>query len=80
MTGPPILVGVDGSAPSLAAVDLALREGALRDRAVRIVCGDPWADHPAWANNDTASDLAAATPNCTCGTTPNRKPRHTLLC
>ncbi|WP_433790817.1 universal stress protein [Actinoplanes sp. CA-252034] len=59
MTGPPIIVGVDGSAPSLAAVDLALWEGALRDRAVRIVYGDCWADHPAWANNDAAGDLAA---------------------
>lgn len=59
MTGPPILVGVDGSAPGLAAVDLAIREGALRDRAVRIVYGDCWAGHPAWANNDPARDLAA---------------------
>ena len=59
MTGPPILVGVDGSAPSLAAVDLAIREATLRERAVRIVFGDIWANHPAWANNDPASELAA---------------------
>nr|WP_221377171.1 universal stress protein [Actinoplanes polyasparticus] len=59
MTGPPILVGVDGSEPSLAAVDLAIREGALRERTVRIVYGDCWADHPAWATNDPDGDVAA---------------------
>ena len=59
MTGPPILVGVDGSAPSLAAVDLAIREATLRERAVRIVFGDVWANHPAWANNNPAGELAA---------------------
>jgi nucleotide-binding universal stress UspA family protein len=59
MAGPPILVGVDGSAPSLAAVDVAIREAALRGRAVRLVFGDTWADHPAWAANDPAADLAA---------------------
>ncbi|MEU8655366.1 universal stress protein [Actinoplanes philippinensis] len=59
MAGPPILVGVDGSAPSLAAVDLAIREAESRERAVRLVFGDIWADHPAWAGNDPAADLAA---------------------
>lgn len=54
MTGPPILVGVDGSDCSLVAVDLAVREAALRGRPVRIVYCDPWADHPAWAHNDPA--------------------------
>jgi nucleotide-binding universal stress UspA family protein len=58
MTGPPILVGVDGSVHSLAAVEVAVREGALRERAVRIVYGDRWAGHPAWANNDPAGELA----------------------
>ncbi|MFG1676138.1 universal stress protein [Micromonospora sp. NPDC049282] len=58
MTGPPILVGVDGSDCSLAAVDLAVREAALRGRPVRIVYCDPWADHPAWAHNDPAGELA----------------------
>jgi nucleotide-binding universal stress UspA family protein len=57
MTGPPVLVGVDGSAASLAAVDLAVREAALRRRAVRIVYGAPWANHPAWANTGPSSDL-----------------------
>ncbi|MEK8110542.1 universal stress protein [Micromonospora sp. M12] len=58
MTGPPILVGVDGSDCSLVAVDLAVREAALRRRQVRIVYCDPWADHPAWAHNDPAGELA----------------------
>lgn len=41
MTGTPILVGVDGSDCSLVAVNLAVREAALRERAVRIVYCDP---------------------------------------
>src|SRR5262245_55771267 len=43
-----VLVGVDGSPPSLDALDLALREAALRHTAVRVVCADPWGAHPAW--------------------------------
>ncbi|WP_410816268.1 universal stress protein [Micromonospora sp. 050-3] len=57
MTGSPILVGVDGSDCSLVAVDLAVREAALRGRPVRIVYCDPWADHPAWTHNDPAGEL-----------------------
>ena len=57
MTGTPILVGVDGSDCGLVAVDLAVREAALRERPVRVVYCDPWADHPAWAHNDPAGDL-----------------------
>ncbi|MEU7919337.1 universal stress protein [Micromonospora zamorensis] len=38
-----MLVGVDGSDCSLVAVDLAVREAALRGRPVRIVLCDPWA-------------------------------------
>ncbi|MFI6243199.1 universal stress protein [Micromonospora sp. NPDC050795] len=57
MTGPPILVGVDGSDCSLVAVDLAVREAALRGRPVRVVYCDPWADHPAWAHSDPAGEL-----------------------
>ncbi|MGC5311555.1 universal stress protein [Micromonospora zamorensis] len=60
VTGPPILVGVDGSDCSLVAVDLAIREAALRGRSVRIVYCDPWADHPAWAHNDPAGELTGA--------------------
>lgn len=58
MTDPPILVGVDGSQHSLAAAEVAVREAALRERAVRIVYVDSWAGHPAWANNDPAGELA----------------------
>jgi nucleotide-binding universal stress UspA family protein len=43
-----VLVGVDGSAPSLDALDLALHEAALRDTPVRVICADRWARHPAW--------------------------------
>jgi nucleotide-binding universal stress UspA family protein len=50
MTGAPVLVGVDGSAAGLAAVDLAVREAILRGRALRIVYVDPWANHPAWVD------------------------------
>lgn len=50
MTGAPVLVGVDGSAASLAAVDLAVVEATLRRRALRIVYGDSWADHPVWVD------------------------------
>ena len=50
MTGAPVLVGVDGSAASLVAVDLAVREATLRGRSLRIVYGDPWANHPAWVD------------------------------
>ncbi|MEV4824652.1 universal stress protein [Micromonospora sp. NPDC049274] len=57
MTGPPILVGVDGSDCSLVAVDLAVRAAALRGCPVGIVYCDPWADHPAWAHNDPAGEL-----------------------
>jgi nucleotide-binding universal stress UspA family protein len=57
MTSAPVLVGVDGSDASLSAVDLALREAALRGCPVRIVYADPWANHPAWAHNPP-DDLA----------------------
>ncbi len=50
MTGAPVFVGVDGSPASLAAVDLAVREATLRGRSLRIVYGDPWANHPAWVD------------------------------
>jgi nucleotide-binding universal stress UspA family protein len=43
-----ILVGVDGSAASLDALDLALGAAALRNVPVRVVYADPWANHPAW--------------------------------
>ncbi len=57
MTNAPILVGVDGSEPSLDAVSLAIREAARRGCAVRVVYGDPWAHHPAWAGKDTSGEL-----------------------
>jgi nucleotide-binding universal stress UspA family protein len=43
-----ILVGVDGSAASLDALDLAVAEAAWHGSPVRVVCVDPWAAHPAW--------------------------------
>jgi nucleotide-binding universal stress UspA family protein len=59
----PVLVGVDGSAASLAAVDLAKQEAALRGRAVRVVHADTWANHPAWVDSypsgESADDLPA---------------------
>ncbi len=58
MDAAPVLVGVDGSAPSMAAVDLALREAGLRDHPVRVVYADPWARHPAWHDSgDLAEEL-----------------------
>ena len=62
MTGTPVLVGVDGSAASLAAVDLAVREATLRGRAVRIVYGDAWANHPAWVDLPVPSGALPAEP------------------
>ncbi|WP_027342786.1 universal stress protein [Hamadaea tsunoensis] len=52
MTAPAILVGVDGSPPSLEAFDLAVAAARLRRRPVRAVYADPWAGHAAWANQD----------------------------
>jgi nucleotide-binding universal stress UspA family protein len=45
---PPVVVGVDGSASSLRAVDWAVEEAALRHRALRVLCafGWPWNDLP----------------------------------
>jgi nucleotide-binding universal stress UspA family protein len=54
MTGDHILVGVDGSSPSLCAVDFAMNEGHLRHCPIRIVYVDPWASHPAWAHAPSA--------------------------
>lgn len=42
VTAGPVVVGVDGSACGLAAVDLAAREAALRGRALRVVHGFIW--------------------------------------
>jgi nucleotide-binding universal stress UspA family protein len=53
----PILVGVDGSLPSLAAVDVGLREAALRGLPVRIVQVDTAAAATA---SDTPAALSAA--------------------
>jgi nucleotide-binding universal stress UspA family protein len=74
MTGTPILVGVDGSDCSLAAVDLAVREAALRGRAVRVVYCDPWADHPAWAHNDPAGELLSEPQQAIRAATDGRTP------
>jgi nucleotide-binding universal stress UspA family protein len=38
----PVIVGVDGSAPSLAAVDLAAREAVLRHRPLRLIHAFIW--------------------------------------
>jgi nucleotide-binding universal stress UspA family protein len=40
--GAPVVVGIDGSASSLTAVDLAAAEAHLRTRALRIVHAYPW--------------------------------------
>jgi nucleotide-binding universal stress UspA family protein len=52
-----VLVGVDGSADSLAAVDLALREAALRNLPVHVLYADPWAHHAGWAEADPDASL-----------------------
>jgi nucleotide-binding universal stress UspA family protein len=58
MTREPVLVGVDGSQSSLAAVDLAVREASLRGLPVRVVHADVWATHPAWVDTDPTGTLA----------------------
>src|SRR6266540_4552530 len=55
-----VLVGVDGSTASLDALDLALREAALRHTTVRMVYADAWPAHPAWI--DTPQPGPAAGP------------------
>src|SRR6266545_4109674 len=53
-----IVVGVDGSAVGLRAVDLAVREARLRDRPIRVVCANTWASHPAWVDVVPTGPLA----------------------
>ncbi|MEU5591824.1 universal stress protein [Streptomyces sp. NPDC020298] len=45
MTDIPIVVGVDGSEPSLRAVDWVADEAALRKSALRLVYASPWERH-----------------------------------
>src|SRR4051812_24121562 len=39
---PVVLVGVDGSAQSLAALDVAADEAVRRHQPLRMICADPW--------------------------------------
>jgi len=57
-TGRPVVVGVDGSAASLASITLAAREAAWRGRPLRLVHADSWAVHPAWVDTDPGGALA----------------------
>lgn len=50
MTEAAVLVGIDGSDASLYALDRAVVEARLRGCPVRAIYADPWANHPAWAN------------------------------
>ena len=50
MTTAPVVVGVDGSAAALRAVDYAVDESRLRHRPLRVVYADRWSEHPAWVD------------------------------
>jgi nucleotide-binding universal stress UspA family protein len=50
MTTAPVVVGVDGSAAALRAVDHAVEEAQLRHRPLHVVYADTWARHPAWVD------------------------------
>ena len=54
----PIVVGIDGSAASLAGVKVAAREAALRGLPLRVVHADSWHAHPAWVDTDPSGPLA----------------------
>ncbi len=60
--GRPVVVGVDGSAASLASITLAAREATLRGRPLRLVHADSWAAHPAWVDTDPGGSLAEDLP------------------
>src|SRR5262245_45429673 len=54
-----VVVGIDGSAASLASIALAACEATLRGRALRLVYADSWPVHPAWMDVDQIGQLAA---------------------
>ena len=54
MTTAPVIVGVDGSAQGLGAVDLAVREAEARNRPLRVVYADAWSRDPAWTGTALA--------------------------
>lgn len=57
-----VLVGVDGSPASLDAVELARCEASLRQRALRLVYVDPWAEHPAMASGGRLAEELLSEP------------------
>lgn len=53
-----VVVGIDGSAASLASIALAAREANLRGRSLRLVYADPRPAHPVWVDVDPVGPLA----------------------
>jgi nucleotide-binding universal stress UspA family protein len=58
VTDRPVVVGIDGSAASLASIRTAATEAALRRRPLRLVHVDSWTAHPGWVDVDPIGSLA----------------------